>query len=112
MTRAGWDTLRNGLIIVRGGSWHVTSWTIEAVLTIKYLVAAAHLILLQQEACVGPRQAEAGLGVGRVRGAGGAHHLHLLPHMALILLVMRMGMEENSEKKLLVRIICEKCHRS
>ena len=39
---------------------------------------AAHLILLQQEACVGPRQGEAGLGVGRVRGAGGAHHLHLL----------------------------------
>ena len=79
VTRAGLDTLRNGLIIVLGGSWHATSWALEAVLSIKYLVAAAHLILLQQEACVGPRQGEAGLGVGRVRGAGGAHHLHLLP---------------------------------
>ena len=85
VTIEGWATLRNGLIIVLGGSWRATSWAIEAILSIKYIVAAAHLILLQQEACVEPRQAEDGLSVGRVRGAGGAHHLHLLPHMALIL---------------------------
>ena len=79
VTRVGWDTLRNGLIIVLGGSWHATSWALEAILTVKYLVPpAAHLILLQQEASVGPRQGEAGLGVGRVREAGGAQHLHLL----------------------------------
>ena len=108
----GWDTLRNGLIIVLGGSWHDTSWAIEAVLSITNLVSAAHLILLQQEACVGPRQAEAGLGVGRVRGAGGAHHLHLLAIDGSHTSVKLLGMEENCEKKLLVRIICEKCHRS
>ena len=112
VTIVGCVTLRNGLIIVLGGSWHATSWALEALLSIQKLVAAAHLILLQQEACVGPRQAEAGLGVGRVRGAGGAHHLHLLPTHGSHTSVKLMGMEENSEKKLLVRIICEKCHRS